>query len=99
MKFKGLLSIGVDELSNTLIVSAADGLVDNVIETIEALDEAAKPAVNRMRVLKVDRHIDSNELQKRLKSLVTKPVPPQPQRPQNQNPNQVQNQNQAQDSE
>ena len=99
MKFKGLLSIGVDELSNTLVVSAADGLVDNVIETIEALDEAAKPAVNRMRVLKVNRHIDADELQKRLKSLVTKPVPPQPQHPQNQNPNQVQNQNQAQVSE
>ncbi|HEY2251103.1 MAG TPA: secretin N-terminal domain-containing protein, partial [Planctomycetaceae bacterium] len=93
MKFKGLLSIGVDELSNTLIVSAADGLVDNVIETIEALDQAAKPSVNRMRVLKVNRHIDADELQKRLKSLVTKPVPPQ-QHPQNQNqnpnPNQIQ---------
>jgi hypothetical protein len=94
MKFKGLLSIGVDELSNTLVVSAADGLVDNVIETIEALDEAAKPNINRMRVLKVDRYIDANELQKRLKSLVTKP--PQPQQPQNQNQNQTQNQNQNQ---
>jgi type II secretory pathway component GspD/PulD (secretin) len=93
MKFKGLLSIGVDELSNTLVVSAADGLVDNVIETIEALGEAARPQVNRMRVLKVDRHIDSNELQKRLKSLVTKPQPPQqkPQQPQNPNQNQQQN--------
>jgi hypothetical protein len=93
MKFKGLLSIGVDELSNTLVVSAADGLVDNVIETIEALDEAAKPSVNRMRVLKVDRYIDANELQKRLKSLVTKPAPQQPQHPQNQNQNQNPNQN------
>lgn len=100
MKFKGLLSIGVDELSNTLVVSAADGLVENVIETIEALDEAAKPNVNRMRVLKVDRYIDANELQKRLKSLVTKPVPPQPQQhPQNQNQNQNPNQNQAQNAE
>jgi len=91
MKFKGLLSIGVDELSNTLVVSAADGLLQNVVETIEALDEAAKPSVNRMHVLKVNRHIDADELQKRLKSLVTKPVPPQ-QHPQNQNqnPNQVQ---------
>ena len=101
MKFKGLLSIGVDEFSNTLVVSAADGLVDTVIETIEALDEAARPSVNRMRVLKVDRHIDSNELQKRLKSLVTKPVPQQPQQPQNANQlqNQMQLQNQGQNSE
>jgi type II secretory pathway component GspD/PulD (secretin) len=93
MKFKGLLSIGVDELSNTLVVSAADNLVDNVVETIEALDEAAKPQVNRMRVLKVNRHIDANELQKRLKSLVTKPVPPQQKQQQQQNQNQIQQQN------
>ncbi len=96
MKFKGLLSIGVDELSNTLIVSAADGLIDNVVETIEALDEAAKPSVNRMRVLKVQRYIDADELQKRLKSLVTKPVAPPQQQQHGQNQNQNPNPNQIQ---
>jgi type II secretory pathway component GspD/PulD (secretin) len=76
-KFKGQLSLGVDELSNTLVVSAAGGLLENVTETIEALDLAARPTVNRMRVLKVDRNINAGEIQKRLKNLLTKPQPPQ----------------------
>ncbi len=82
MKFKGLLSIGVDELSNTLVVSAEESLLETVTTTIEALDSAAQPTVNRMRVLKVDRLVNAGELQKRLKSLVTKPAqPPQPRMP------------------
>ena len=92
-KFKGQLSIGVVELSNTLVVSAAEGLAESVVATIEALDRAAIPSINRMRVMKVDRTIDANELQKRLKNLVTKPPPPrppqnpqQPQQPQMPNP-------------
>ena len=86
-KFKGLLSIGVDELSNTLVVSAAEGLMENVVETAEALDEAARPTVSRMRVLKIDRNIDANELQKRLKNLLVTPQKPQqPRQPQPQQP-------------
>jgi type II secretory pathway component GspD/PulD (secretin) len=79
-KFKGQLSLGVDELSNTLVVSAGEGLLDNVTETIEALDLCARPTVNRMRVLKVDRNINAGEMQKRLKNLLAKPQPPQPPR-------------------
>lgn len=42
--FKGKLSIGVDEITNTLLVSAeGDILMRNVTEMIKALDEAAKP--------------------------------------------------------
>jgi type II secretory pathway component GspD/PulD (secretin) len=81
MKFKGLLSIGVDELSNTLIVSASEALLKNVTTTIEALDEAARPAVKRMHVLKIERQVDAGELQKRLKNLVTRPTPHQPGHP------------------
>ena len=91
MKFKGMLSIGVDELSNTLVVSASEALLDTVTATIIALDEAAKPTVNRMRVLKIDRHIDAADLQKRLKNLVT--TPPQPQQPRNPQQGQPPNQN------
>jgi hypothetical protein len=86
-KFKGLLSIGVDELSNTLVVSAAEGLIETVIATIESLDDAALPTVNRMQVLKIDRNIDADELQKRLKNLVTKPPQPRVQQPQQPNQN------------
>jgi hypothetical protein len=42
-KFKGLLSIGVDETSNSLVVSAPAYLFDHVSEMIRLLDEAAKP--------------------------------------------------------
>jgi type II secretory pathway component GspD/PulD (secretin) len=90
-KFKGLLSLGVDELSNTLVVSAAEGLLENVISTIEALDLAARPTVSRMQVVKIDRNINAGELQKRLKNLVTKP--PQPPPPRQQGQPQQQNQN------
>jgi hypothetical protein len=91
-KFKGLLSLGVDELSNTLVVSAAEGLLENVVATIEALDIAARPTVSRMQVVKVDRNINAGELQKRLKNLVTKP-PQQPQQPRQPGQPQQQNQN------
>jgi type II secretory pathway component GspD/PulD (secretin) len=90
-KFKGLLSIGVDELSNTLVVSAAEGLLENVMTTIESLDLAARPTVSRVQVVKIDRNINAGELQKRLKNLVTKP--PQPQQPRQQGQPQQQNQN------
>ncbi|MBS0265930.1 MAG: hypothetical protein JSS02_28625 [Planctomycetes bacterium] len=90
-KFKGQLSIGVVEHSNSLLVSAAEGLADSVVATIEQLDRAALPSLSRMRVVRVNRTIDANELQKRLKNLVTKP--PQPRQPgaPNQQPGQQQN--------
>jgi type II secretory pathway component GspD/PulD (secretin) len=91
MKFKGLLSIGVDELSNTLVVSAAESLLENVTLTIQALDDAARPMVGRMQVMKVDRNIDVGDLQKRLKNLMPKPPQQPPKQPQ---PGQPQNQNQ-----
>ena len=50
-KFKGLLSIGVDESSNTLIVSAPAFLFDRVREMIEKLDRAAGD--NVVEVVKV----------------------------------------------
>lgn len=42
-KFKGYLSIGIDELSNTLIVSAPEFLFRDISRLIKDLDEAAKP--------------------------------------------------------
>ncbi len=44
VSFKGKLSIGVDPVTNTLLVSTAgQTLMDNVGKMIQALDEAAKP--------------------------------------------------------
>ncbi|NQT17875.1 MAG: hypothetical protein HQ582_34295, partial [Planctomycetes bacterium] len=42
-KWKGYLSIGIDELSNTLIVSAPEFLFREITRLIEDLDLAAKP--------------------------------------------------------
>ncbi|MGO9110161.1 MAG: secretin N-terminal domain-containing protein [Thermoguttaceae bacterium] len=42
-KFKGLLSIGVDEISNSLTISAPGYLYDHVTRLIKELDEAAAP--------------------------------------------------------
>ena len=42
IKFKGLLSIGVDEESNTLVISAAQALMGSIEILIKELDTAAK---------------------------------------------------------
>jgi type II secretory pathway component GspD/PulD (secretin) len=46
IRFKGLLSLGVDEVSNALIVSAPQGLLNEVGQMIDSLDEAARPSTN-----------------------------------------------------
>ncbi len=65
IKFKGLLSIGVDEVSNTLVVSAASGLIEDISELIETLDVAAKPD-NSVIVLPVNPAISPSFLRERL---------------------------------
>jgi type II secretory pathway component GspD/PulD (secretin) len=95
VKFKGALSIGVDELSKTLIVSAGGGLLENVEETIRALDEAALATVPRLRVFQLGRNIDVGDVQQRLSKLIVKPRQPQ-QKPGQNAPPPRQNQNQNQ---
>lgn len=52
--FKGKLSIGIDAISNTLLISAeGQELLDNVLKLAKELDEAAKPSAT-IQVLKVD---------------------------------------------
>ena len=82
VKFKGLVSLGVDEISNTIIVSAPDSMLQNISELIDQLDRAARPT-NSVQVVKLDGRINSIDLQKRLSKIFTKPQqkPPQ-QRPQ-----------------
>jgi type II secretory pathway component GspD/PulD (secretin) len=68
VRFKGLLSIGVDPLSNSLIVSAPENLMNNVTTMIEVLDEAAMPSSN-VQVVKIDRRIDPKILRAKLAEL------------------------------
>ena len=97
IKFKGLVSLGVDDISNTIIVSAPESLMENISELIEQLDSAARPT-NSVQVVKLDGKINSTELQKRLQKILTKPQQkPQPQKPQQ--PQQPQQQPQEQPEE
>ncbi len=80
-----MVSLGVDDISNTIIVSAPESLLENISELIEQLDRAARPT-NSVQVVKLDSKINSTELQKRLQKIFTKP----PQKPQQQKPQQPQ---------
>jgi type II secretory pathway component GspD/PulD (secretin) len=51
--YKGLLSIGVDEVSNSLILSAPAYLLEDVSKMVKELDEAAKPVAEEVTVVKV----------------------------------------------
>ena len=64
-KFKGDLSIGIDETSNTLIVSAPAYLFDHVRKMVQELDDAAAPS-NSVRVLRVGPGINPTRLQELL---------------------------------
>jgi type II secretory pathway component GspD/PulD (secretin) len=73
VRFKGQLSIGVDEASNTLIVSAPAAILEDVTETIESLDEAARSQTTHIKVVRVDRTVNAAEFQKRLQRIATRP--------------------------
>lgn len=65
IRFKGLLSVGIDEISNTIVVSAASGLMDDISELIETLDKAAKPDLH-VQIAPVNPRIDASLLRDRL---------------------------------
>ncbi len=81
IKFKGLLSIGVDETSNILIISATEGLLNNVAQIIESLDLAARPN-SSFKIAKVNTRVNLRELQKKLQAMLA-PKPPQQAKNQN----------------
>jgi type II secretory pathway component GspD/PulD (secretin) len=81
IKFKGLLSIGVDETANILIISATEGLLHNVSQIIEQLDMAAQPN-SSFKVVQVNTRVNLRELQKKLQNMLA-PKPPQQQKNQN----------------
>lgn len=69
-KFKGYLSMGIDDESNTLIVSAPEFLFRDIAQLIDDLDHAAQPNVEQMYVLRLQSGINGAKLQERLKSLL-----------------------------
>jgi hypothetical protein len=68
-QFKGALSIGVDDVSNTLVVSAAPYLMSEVSMLIEYLDEAAKPSTT-VQVLNVGGGLSASGLKQALSNIL-----------------------------
>ncbi len=69
IRFKGLLSIGVDEVSNSLVVSSASGLMDDIALLIETLDEAAKPTT-KFEVMQLNSSLDAATAHEKISSLL-----------------------------
>jgi type II secretory pathway component GspD/PulD (secretin) len=71
-RFEGKLSIGVDDVTNTLLVSTeGDSLMSVIAGMVEALDEAAKP-VSELRVTRLRRDTDGSRLAEALQKVLGK---------------------------
>lgn len=68
-KFKGQLSIGIDELSNSLIVSAPGYLFDQVEKMIKELDKAAAPT-STVKVLQLGQGLNSQKTREVLSDIL-----------------------------
>ena len=69
LRFKGDLSVGVDEISNTIIISSTQGLLENIRQMITQLDQAAKPA-SSVKVLKIKSDLNPRYIQQRLSDIL-----------------------------
>lgn len=83
--FKGELSIGVDKVTNTLIVSAkGKELLELIAGVVEELDELAQPQ-GTTRVVPISPEMSSKSLEKALRAMMTQQQEqqqiPQPQAP------------------
>lgn len=74
IEFEGVLSIGVDQVSNTLIVSARAEVLKDIRDTVETLDNAARPNTE-IRVHRVRGLLPAGQLQKMLKDSMSNPWP------------------------
>lgn len=63
--FQGALSVGVDEISNTIIISVQEELFESVLMIVKSLDEAARPQTT-VAVHSVGSDISAEALQKAL---------------------------------
>jgi hypothetical protein len=72
--FGGALSLGIDEISNTIVVSAQEELIDGIGEMIELLDNAARPTTT-VQLHHVGPRVDPAALQKVLAEALSQPWP------------------------
>ena len=64
--FKGLLSVGVDEMSNTLIISAPVFLFEDVTRLIDELDQASEPVQMTVQVLRIGNGVGASDVREAL---------------------------------
>ncbi len=74
-RFKGLLSLGVDEVSNSLVLSAPKFLFDDIKKLIEQLDEQARPS-STVSVVRLDGAVNADVIRKALASVLGAPTAP-----------------------
>jgi len=74
MAFEGALSIGVDQVSNSLIISAEEQIFANVRQIVQMLDEEAKPNTV-VQVHQIEGSISAAELRKALATALSSPWP------------------------
>lgn len=72
ISFEGALSIGVDEVSNSLIVSAPAGVLNSIKDTINVLDQAAEPNTV-VRVHEIRGMIEPERLQRAVMQAMAEP--------------------------
>jgi type II secretory pathway component GspD/PulD (secretin) len=77
-RFSGSVSMGVDDTTNSLVVSCATpNLMLNIQGVIKELDKAAIPAAQSFTVLQINRSLDAAALTKKLGDMLKKPTAPQ----------------------
>ncbi|RIK77598.1 MAG: hypothetical protein DCC67_12490 [Planctomycetota bacterium] len=74
VSFEGALSIGVDSISNTLIISADEQIWENVRDLAVSLDEKARPTTV-VQVHRLRGSLDPDELKDVLAAAVSQPWP------------------------
>jgi type II secretory pathway component GspD/PulD (secretin) len=74
VSFEGALSIGVDEISNTIIVSAEEQICKTVHELAITLDEKARPDTV-VQVHELRGRLKADDLQKALETALAQPWP------------------------
>ncbi|MBI1346069.1 hypothetical protein GC163_07250 [bacterium] len=91
VRFKGALSIGIDEVSNSIIVSSTETLLLNIRMIVERLDQAAVPKLPTMQVVHVGQNVPTDVLQEKLAKLLKEQKRQQAQQPQQGQQNRPQN--------
>lgn len=72
ISFEGTLSIGVDDVSNSLVISAHKGVLASIKETINVLDQAAEPDTV-VRVHEIQGLIEPERLQRAVMQAMAEP--------------------------